>query len=317
MDGCWIGLEVGGGGHVECRLAEQVALYRKLTSAVRIGRSDPMGSTGVNSENKSAPVDESAEPAAHSKLFADAHKNVMNFISGRRGKAVILEMFQLVRSFADEGWNGLSISDDVKFELSEAMLAGMADSFHRLVFIYLDPRWKVFGVCESTIFDDALIRHIVAPLLVQMQTCPRCKDLYFAWPWLQRLCHDDVEIRRKAHRCLLSVVPTLPVTAVKCEKKHLLGQETRAQKRRGRALACTTLMKVTYAKSVHGAWKRAREIVLGKHSGGTAGKRKWSQALRSFRTGKRQQKKPGHKVKLRGTDKRTECRTRKQSAYYE
>ena len=273
----------------------------------------------MNSEKNSALVGESAEAAAQSKLFADAHQSVMNFISGRRGNAVLMEMFQLVQSFADEGWSGLSISDDTKFELCDAMLAGMADTFHRLVFIYLDPRWKLFGVCEGTIFDDTLIKHIVDPLLAQMQTCPRCKDLFFAWPWLQRLSHGDVEIRRKAYRCLMSVVPTLPVSAVKCEKKHLLGQETRAQKRRGKALACKTLMKVTFAKSVHGAWKRAREIVFGKHNGGRAGKRKFQSSLATFRVknDRRQMRKPGQKVKVKGIANRGLAHSRKRSGYYE
>lgn len=228
-------------------------------------------------------MNESADRDTQSKLFADAHANVMNFISGRRGRAVILEMFQLVRSFANEGWHGLSISDDVKFQLCEAMLSGMADSFHRLVFILLDPRWKLFGVCESTSFDSALVKHIVDPLLALMRTCDRCKDVYFAEPWLRRLSDDDERIRSKAHRCLTSVVPTLAVSAVRCEKKHLLGSETRAQKRRGKALACKTLMKVTYSKSVYGGWKRARAIVLAKHCGGKVGKRKFGQALGHFR----------------------------------
>lgn len=258
-------------------------------------------------------MNESANPDAQSKLFADAHANVMNFISGRRGRAVILEMFQLVRSFSNEGWNGLSISDDVKFELCEAMLSGMADSYHRLVFIFLDPRWKLFGVCESTSFDSALVKHIVDPLLELVRTCDRCRDVYFAWPWLRRLSDDDVQIRSKAHRCLTSVVPTLPVSAIRCEKKHLLGQETRAQKRRGKALACKTLMKVTYAKSVHGGWKRVREIVFAKHSGGKVGKRKFQHALGHFRIQNDRRRTSQGRRKVAGATSRKEVATRKRS----
>ena len=109
-------------------------------------------------------MNESAEPDEQRKLFADAHANLMNFISGRRGKAVILEMFQLMQSFASAGWDGLSISDDVKCQLCDAMLSGMADSYRRLVFMYLDPRWKLFGVCESATFDSAEVKHIVSIL---------------------------------------------------------------------------------------------------------------------------------------------------------
>ena len=210
----------------------------------------------------------------------------MNFITGRRGKRVLIEMFQLVQSFTSSGWDGLNISDDCKFELSEAMIAGMADTYHRLVLIFIDPRWQVFGVCEDTVFNSAQVKHKFDPLLFRMQSWPRCKDVSFAWPWIQRLSDPDVQVRRKAHRCLTSLVPCLPVSAVRCEKKHLLGQETRAQKRRGKALSCKVLSKVTYSKSVFGSWKRARNRVISKHLVGDGVKRKFFQMVGSFRVGK-------------------------------
>ena len=65
----------------------------------------------------------------------------------------------------------------------------------------------------------------------------------------------QLDARQFAH-----TASAIRVSSAKVEKKHLLGQETHAKKRRGRALSCTTLHKRTYSKFVVRAHTKQHQI---------------------------------------------------------
>lgn len=90
---------------------------------------------------------------------------------------------------------------------------------------------------------------------------------------------------RCAPTALRDLLGLAPVSTAKVGKNHLLGQETRAQKRRGRALQGRTLAKATYAKSVALAAGRLRQQVINKVFGLKVIQRRLAKRMAAFRLG--------------------------------
>lgn len=104
--------------------------------------------------------------------------------------------------------------------------------------------------------------------------------------------HPSPAVRARAWRSLSNIAAAMRVCSAKVERKHLLGQECKAGKSRGRAPDCKTLGKRTYQKSVSEMANRLQAAV----KKGVIGlcpklQRKFGQTLSSFRIGKSRKRK--------------------------
>ena len=61
--------------------------------------------------------------------------------------------------------------------------------------------------------------------------CKRCVDM-FADTWTRRLLHPVPRVRRLALRKLRTIVASTFFNAAKCERKHIIGQETHPRKKK-------------------------------------------------------------------------------------
>ena len=111
-------------------------------------------------------------------------------------------------------------------------------------------------------FSQDFVRSVASPLAARREACAGCVDDIFMGPWLQRLLSPNPAVARKAHQALCDILACAPMTSAKCERKHLLGQDSHPGGSRGRALKPGTLAKVTYAKSVCLSSSRARRQVF-------------------------------------------------------
>eukprot|EP00959_Pyramimonas_sp_CCMP1952_P385423 8077579-Pyramimonas_sp.AAC.1 len=124
----------------------------------------------------------------------------------------------------------------------------MADCYYRVVFKFEQPKFMLFGICNHGVFDMGVIRNVCWPLRDKRMECDCCTDEYFTDVWVERLLGADV-VAKRAWRSLCGLLTILKISSIKCEHQHLLGQELRSQKRRGRAPTAATLSKLTYAKA--------------------------------------------------------------------
>jgi hypothetical protein len=217
------------------------------------------------------------------------------FVSGENGRAVVKDMTSCFLSYSEGPWHDLDVTSEEKHSSCLAMLCGMGDAWHRLVFTYDQPKYLIFEVCRGGEYDSGRVGLLAGGIRRRSEACSGCVDPFFARPWADRLLDHRPAVARKAHGCLQDVLSCLLVSSARCERKHLLGQETKGARRRGRALQCKTLSKVTYAKSVELAAAKARESVLKQCVGDSSKlRRSFAQAAASLRVGRwRQRRRDG------------------------
>ena len=213
----------------------------------------------VLSTRSSAP----ASVEAGAEHLQEARAQNWAIISGARGMQVLRDFSALLRSYEAGAWSELSLPKAEKFRISSSIVCCMADAWRRLVWAFEQPKFQVFKAAACEEYSPTLIRQAVEPLANQAEACQGCADLAFGKPWVGRLLDPRGSVARRAHSCLLDMLACMPVSSASCERKHLLGQETKGgPKRRGRALACSTLSQVTYTKSVRKEFERTRQLVM-------------------------------------------------------
>ena len=95
--------------------------------------------------------------------------------------------------------------------------------------------------------DNATTESLLEKLRERARVCQSCVDANMR-VWIGRL--SDPAVRRKALKALGATLAALPIASSGCERKHLLGQESRKTRTRGAALSATELAKRAYQKSV-------------------------------------------------------------------
>jgi len=244
------------------------------------------------------PPSVSADPEQSKRLQQDARNKNLAVVSGRQGKQVIIEMTALLLDFAAGSWSQLALSSAQKFAISLSLICSVGDAWHRLVFAYDQPKFQLFNACAGNAYDACLAREVCEPILRSMQTCPDCVDPCFSVPWVRRLHDPRDAVARKAHMALSDIMSAAPVCSARCERKHLLGQDTRTPKRRGRALKIASLSKVTHCKSVSLSARRLRKRVLDDSISDPASRRKLAGGITAFRVGSWRKRSSDGQVKI-------------------
>lgn len=125
-------------------------------------------------------------------------------------------------------------------------------------------RIRIFELTLEESPSQEFLSSIASPILQARDACKGCVDEALTLAWARRLYDNRPAIAMRAHQALRDLLALAPVSTAKVERKHLLGQETRAQQHRGRALQGRTLAKATYAKSVALVCCRLRQQVVDK-----------------------------------------------------
>ena len=204
------------------------------------------------------PLTDTRERDTTRKIREGALKANAAIISGRRGREVVAAFSRLLLDFEHADWAALGLTREEKYRSSWSVLVGLVDGWHRLVFYYAQSKFKIFDSCNTGYeYNEWNVNNVAEQLTDKLNQCQGCVNPYFCVPWLKRLQHPHVRTRRRAHRCLVTLLSMMPVCAGQVERKHLLGQETgHGKRKRGRGLACRSLQKISYIKSVK---KRAAE----------------------------------------------------------
>ncbi|CAK0897756.1 unnamed protein product, partial [Prorocentrum cordatum] len=193
----------------------------------------------------SAAIDGSILSSVHAALMESCRYNLA-VLSGSRGRKVIISQAAAVRDFGHAMWDDIrrSCTRQGLFELCLLLLRSMGVAWRRLVHYFGQPKFQLLQVCGDLVTDLEIDR-IVAPLREKKARCEKCLDP-FTDVWLSRLC--DEECRLKAQEALRLQIASTPVSSVAVEKKHLLGQEIRKPKSRGRAVQGAQLVRQTHHK---------------------------------------------------------------------
>ena len=203
--------------------------------------------------------------------------------SGRKGRDVVAAYTRMVQDFDDAGWDSCSLTPTEKQAFCPGLLDTMCDAEQRLVHYYRQPKFQIFASCNAGEFSSTLVNRVCNPIAQKAEACPKCVDAAFSKPWAVRLLNANSPRRLRAHRMLCGMLIAIDNNTTKCERLHLLGQETRFHRRRGRCLTAAKLGKVTYAKHVRKESFALRQEVLRKHLPRTQLRRSFGQMVTSFR----------------------------------
>ena len=190
-------------------------------------------------------------------LRVSSSKMVVDFISGDRGRVAVREMFCMLSSFRCDAWEDLNISYDEKFEYASNMMMGLGDMWRRLVFNVQVPKLEMLCVVSKA-ETPRQVQPMLEGLKRRSEQCQDCVCM-FTKTWMSRLMTDDSAC--EALTSCRDLVATLPVITSKCERKHLLGQDCKPGRRRGRALHPRKLSQRSYAKSVQQVQRRRKTFV--------------------------------------------------------
>ena len=125
---------------------------------------------------------------------------------------------------------------------------------------YFDqPKFQVL-CCGGPNIANASKQDLIGQLQRKLLVCDNCVDS-FTQRWLNRLSDASGSVRARAMSALDMQVASTPVSSVRVEKKHLLGQETRKARTRGPAPSAEELGKRSYERSVTQAHDKKTKLV--------------------------------------------------------
>ena len=132
-------------------------------------------------------------------------------------------------------------------------------AYRRLVLYFQQGKFEVFKAAAHEISDEDS-RLLTRPLQEANERCAGCTDS-FTRIWSKRLLDDDSHTRARARHCLRIILASLFPSSLTAEMKHLLGQESRKARSRGRAVSCVELSLRTYQKEVEQHLQRTTHAV--------------------------------------------------------
>ena len=141
----------------------------------------------------------------------------------------------------------MRLADGSKFELSLMLVCLMGDVDRRLVkYHVLQPRFKIFEHHSPFLPAPRALQDYVESCSQQAVDCDQCVDKVSTLPFL-RLGAENL---RELNSILGSLAVTAGVSSSIVEKVHLIGEEKKAPRARGRAIAAERLSEETYQATV-------------------------------------------------------------------
>ena len=202
--------------------------------------------------------------AAATRAFQDkldkARKQNLDILNRTTAQQVQVDLSALLWDLNGAKWAlGLWDSRAAKFEAASLVACAVTNVWKRLDFNMSQPRFRVLAACAGD-FDEAQLDATLTPLREKSLACGNCVDQAFSGYWLRRLLVGSN--RRRAHSSLKAALAVVPLSSALIERKHPLGQEIRAGKRRGRAPTAYALSGRTYRKIVQLDAQRKRLVAV-------------------------------------------------------
>ena len=199
----------------------------------------------LSDESRTVPTPED-EQATILNLENKARTENVRVLSGDAAWEALATMTTKLENYGDEAWTGFKRPK--LFHGSMLVCCMIGSGYYRLVFRYGDPKFLLLTACAPVYQADAVTRAL-APLYQKRQACSDCVDKTFTDPWLDKLNVPEGQRKRK-YDFIRRALPVYPVTTLVDEKQHLMGQEIREPKRRGRTVSPFHLTLKTYRKVV-------------------------------------------------------------------
>ena len=197
-------------------------------------------------------------------LEQKARASNMRILSASANERVLADLSKFLHDVESSSWP-VGISRGKKFE-GLCLTACVLGSFFRLVFRSDVPKNKLLVACNGP-YDRDDFRRKLAPLYEMRERCASCVDRSFTGYYLDKCSASDAHCRR-VYSLLHAAIPCFPCSSTSEERKHILGQEVRAKRRRGRAVSAVTLAIKTYRKTVQAEMSRQTKRVQQEVFGG-------------------------------------------------
>ena len=196
------------------------------------------------------------------------------------------------------------------FNARNSVACALSSANYRLDFKYEHPKYEIL-LAAAAPFNEQALEEATWPLEEKSRRCAKCLGK-FASKWLPRL--RGVQ-KLKAHRFLRAALPAHALATIVVEHKHILGQDTHAQKKRGRSVSCIQLAARTYRKSVRQTMLREQQAALTEELPPWMRKKILSEALLSAAPTGRRRDRRARVDQLQGN--RATRRINKPSAYHQ
>ena len=192
-------------------------------------------------------------------------------LSGARGAQACGRLLDMLLSDSAAGWAELPTdvreNADTFFNLRLRITRVLGDMWRRTEFYYSDSRFTIFDACfaASPEYDADTVNRVVQSLTEKAEQCAQCLD--DATAVVLRMLK---KAPARAVRCIFDLGCVAAVQSAPVEKQHLLGQETRSTRKRGRALSAQQLAAHSFRSSIiqHGKRKAdgvQRLVLVDKH----------------------------------------------------
>ena len=125
-----------------------------------------------------------------------------------------------------------------KWKCSKRATCSLGSMYYRVGHRLKQGKFEVLSACVQP-FHEGRLDDVVQPIVARMERCDKCVDKAFTRVWARRLRRGGQQ--RAAHRMLHRCLPYIQVSSLVAELKHILGQDVKHPKRRGRAPKATTV----------------------------------------------------------------------------
>ena len=197
------------------------------------------------------------------KLVREAKQLNMKILGGDEATRVNVSLSTLLFHIRGAAWDELAAdatcTAEDRFTSAKRLLCAATHSWWRLDFKHVQlPKVRLITIlAKMPVYNWERLREELAPLRAKRQACQRCVDTTFTGRMLDLL--DGPRSQQTFHACR-ALVPIMPLCSCIIERKHPLGQEIHAGKRRGRCPAATTFALRTYRKAALLELQRKEEV---------------------------------------------------------
>ena len=146
----------------------------------------------------------------------------------------------MLLDFNHDGWLQSLTSRELRIEASVKMVPAMVDAWFRLSFYFEQPRFQVFGCTHDHHCVRSFNRQRMSDMVAEFQgmaaQCDQCLGSFVAemLPRMQAAPEEAFEL-------LSDVVVATKVTSTVVERAHLIGEEFKPPRGRGRAMKPASL----------------------------------------------------------------------------
>ena len=166
------------------------------------------------------------------------------FLCGDKGEKVVSSYDRMLNDFNDMHTD---LGPNDKFQASAGMICAQADACRRLVFPAQDPKRVLFKACgKDGTYNEQLVKSVFDDLSERARLCEHCIDECFTRCMLGcgRVSLPSM------HDLLCDIASKIQISSSIVEKFHLLGEESKPKRGRGRAVSAERLPDLTYQASV-------------------------------------------------------------------